>query len=169
MDPTRDHDMSNTTSNITQELYVWQKFNDTKSMRCVVNIYSMKSHHTFVVPYSSAKYEEYRCPKYDISCNLRVQACQCSCEHLWKIIKYNEAHTYLLALLSQDHPKLDTDVISSFIITMVTKNLRASIWKIIKRIHSIYGYMTKKAWKGKHRSIAIMFREWENSYSLLPR
>ena len=152
MDATRNHDMSNTTSSAIQKPYVGQKFNDMKSMQHAVKIYSVKSHYTLMLFYLSAKHDEYRCPEYGISCNWRVQACHLSCEHFWEITIYNGNDTCLLVLLSKDHQKLDTNVISSFIVTMVTKNPKVFIHQIIEKIHSIYGYTPsyKKAWKGKH-------------------
>ena len=67
--------------------------------------------------------------------------------------------------------KLDLDVISMFIVTMVIENAGVSIRQIIKRIHLIYGYTvsSKKAWKGKHLAITMAFEDWKNSYSLLLR
>ena len=171
MEAARDHDMYVMSSNTTQELYIGQRFKDTKSMRRAVKIYSVRAHHTFTVYYSCAKYEEYRCPEYNVSCNWRLRACLRARENVWEITKYNGPHTCLSASLSQDHPKLDSDVISSFIVTMVTENPGVSVRQIIERIHSICGYTIsyKKAWKGKHRAIAMAFGDWEKSYSLLPR
>ena len=63
MDVARDHDMTNTIANVTHEFYVGRQFNNTKCIRRVVKIYSVKAYHTFMVAYSNAKYEEYRCPE----------------------------------------------------------------------------------------------------------
>ena len=171
VDAAQDHDVMNMALNDTQELYIGQKFNDKRSMRRAMKIYSVRVHHTFRVHYTCAKYEEYRCPEFGVSCNWRIRVCHRPREDRWEVTKYNGAHACLSATLSQDHPKLDSDVISSFIVTMVTENPGVSIRQIIERIHSICGYTVtyRKAWKGKHMAIAMAFGDWENSYSLLPR
>ena len=66
-----------------------------------------------------------------------------------------------VTLIITNHSKLDTDVILSFIVTMVTKNLRVSIRKIIERIHFICGYIAfyKKALKDKYQVITLAFRD----------
>ena len=86
-------------------------------------------------------------------------------------MKYNGSHICLSASLSQDHSKMDADVISSFIVTMVTENQGVSVCQIIERIHSICGYTAsyKKALKDKYWAIALTFGDWEKSCSLLPR
>jgi len=74
-------------------------------------------------------------------------------------------------LLSQDYPKLDSDVIASNIVSMVSEKSDVSIAQIIKRMRSLFGYTVsyKKAWSAKQKAVARAFGNWENSYALLPR
>ena len=171
IDAARDHEVINKVLSDTPTLQIGQKFNDKRSMRRAVKIYSVRAHHTFRVYYTCAKYEEYRCTEFGVNCNWRVRVCHRPRDNTWEITKYNGPHTCLSASLSQDHPKLDSDVISSFIVTMVTENPSVSIRQVIERIHSICGYSVsyKKAWKGKQREIAMAFGDWETSYAMLPR
>ncbi|KAF7828664.1 serine/threonine-protein phosphatase 7 long form-like protein [Senna tora] len=73
--------------------------------------------------------------------------------------------------LSQDHPKLDSDVIASFIISMVTLEPDVSVASIIERMNTQFQFEVsyKKAWLAKHKAITRVFGNWESSYSKLPR
>ena len=133
-----DEDIDNRALNDTQELHIGQRFKDKKSLRRAVKIYSVRVHHTFKVEYSCAKYEEYRCPNYGNGCNWRARVCYRRREGHYEITKYNGPHSCLAATLCQDHPKLDADVISSFIVTMVTENPGVTVAQVIERIRLIF-------------------------------
>ncbi|XP_028753023.1 uncharacterized protein LOC114712639 [Neltuma alba] len=154
-----------------EELNVGKIFSNVQVLRRAVKLYSVRVHHTFKVYYSCKKYEEYRCVNYGDNCNWRVRACKKESKNYWQITKYGGPHVCLSTSLTQDHPKLDADVISSCIVAMVTDKPDVKVSQIIERMQSMFGYTVsyRKAWKAKQLAIAIAFGNWETSYSLLPR
>ncbi|XP_028806138.1 uncharacterized protein LOC114760991 [Neltuma alba] len=131
-----------------EELHIGKMFSNVRVLRRAVKLYSVRVHHTFKVYYSCNKYEEYRCINYGESCNWRVRACKKENRNFWQITKYGGPHTCLSTSLTQDHPKLDADVISSCIIAMVTDKPDVKVSQIIERMQSMFGYIVsyKKAW-----------------------
>ena len=131
MDASRDYEVMNVTIVSTQDLHVGLKFKERKSLRCAVKIYSIRQHHNFRVYYTCARYEEYRCTEYGVTCLWRARACHQPCKNSSEITNYHRPHICMSASLSQDYPKLDSNVISSFIMTMVSKNAGGSIRQVI--------------------------------------
>jgi len=87
---------------------------------------------------SDSRFEDWRCPHYGTSCNWRVHAYQNARSTHWKITKYFGPHTCVSSSLTQDHLKLDSDVIASHIVSMVTEKPDVFITQIIERMRSIF-------------------------------
>ncbi|KAF7844642.1 serine/threonine-protein phosphatase 7 long form-like protein [Senna tora] len=120
---------------------------------------------------TKAALRRHRCPKFGKECAWRLRATQKVNTYHWEITICPEKHKCVTMTLSQDHPKLDSDVIASFIISMVTLEPDVSVASIIERMNTQFQFEVsyKKAWLAKHKAITRVFGNWESSYSKLPR
>ena len=77
----------------------------------------------------------------------------------WEIQKYNGPHTCLSTSLSEDHPKLDTNVICSMIFPMVQADPMISIKVLQGSMEVRYGFKTsyRKVWLAKQKAIAKVY------------
>ena len=74
-------------------------------------------------------------------------------------------------MLSQDHTKLDSDMIAQFIEPMVRADPSLKVKNVIAEIQNRYGYLTtyRKAWVAKQKAIERVYGSWEGSYEELPK
>ncbi|KAF7802671.1 uncharacterized protein G2W53_041782 [Senna tora] len=153
------------------ELYEGMKFPTKAALRRHVKLYHIKNNCTFVVAKSGSNFEDWRCPKFGKECAWRLRATQKVNTYHWEITICPEKHKCVTMTLSQDHPKLDSDVIASFIISMVTLEPDVSVASIIERMNTQFNFEVsyKKTWLAKHKAITRVFGNWESSYSKLPR
>jgi hypothetical protein len=88
----------------------------------------------------------------------------------WEIGRL-ESHTCTSSALSQDHRKLDSNVICESIKSLVEKDPSVMVKVIIAHIREKFNFTTtyKKAWIGKNKAIEQIYGNWEKSYLELPR
>ncbi|KAF7839079.1 uncharacterized protein G2W53_007561 [Senna tora] len=153
------------------ELYEGMKFPTTAALRMHVKLYHIKKNCTFVVVKSGSNFEDWRCPKFGKECAWRLRATQKVNTYHWEITICPEKHKCFTMTLSQDHPKLDSDMIASFIISMVTLESDVYVASTIERMNTQFNFEVsyKKAWLAKHKAITTVFCNWESSYYKLPR
>ncbi|KAF7844445.1 uncharacterized protein G2W53_001350 [Senna tora] len=113
------------------ELYDGMKFSTKAALRKQVKLYSIKTNTTFVVVKSCSNYEDWRCPYFGKSCTWELRATQKVNTNHWEITIYPSKHTCVNTTLTQDHPKLDFDLIATCIVSMVTRELDVSVASII--------------------------------------
>ena len=79
-------------------------------------------------------------------------------------------HTCTTSLISQDHVRLDSSVITHNIVHLVKTNPGIKIKTLIVDMHQRFGYTIsyKKAWTTKQKALEMTFGSWEQSYSYLP-
>ncbi|KAH1233641.1 hypothetical protein GmHk_09G026041 [Glycine max] len=79
----------------------------------------------------------------------------------WKVTQWGGQHTCLNITMTQDHEKLDSDLIATCVVGMIRED------PSIKRINSEFAYKVsyKKAWFAKQKAIAIEYGDWEESYA----
>ncbi|KAF7836024.1 uncharacterized protein G2W53_010883 [Senna tora] len=113
------------------ELYEGMKFLTKASLRKQVKLYSIKTNTSFVVVKSCSNYKDWRCPYFEKSCAWRLRATQKVNTNHWEIIIYPGKHTCVNTTLTQDHPKLDSDLIASCIVSIVTREPDVSVWLLL--------------------------------------
>ncbi|KAF7801958.1 uncharacterized protein G2W53_041069 [Senna tora] len=138
-----------------EEFYEGMKFPTKAALRRHVKLYHIKNNCTFVVAKSGSNFEDWRCPKSGKECAWRLRATQKVNTYHWEITICPEKYKCVTMTLSQDHPKLDYDMIASFIISMVTLEPDISVASIIERINTQFNFEVshKKAWLAKHKAI----------------
>nr|KYP39829.1 hypothetical protein KK1_038845 [Cajanus cajan] len=79
-------------------------------------------------------------------------------------------HTCVSSLISQDHNKLGSQMISQIIREIIEANPSTPISIIIAHIKLTMGYTIsyKKGWLAKQHAIENIFGNWEESYNKLP-
>ncbi|KAH1205813.1 hypothetical protein GmHk_16G046427 [Glycine max] len=142
------------TFNVGQELYVGMEFDSKDAVKNAVKQYVMKVHQSFkVVESKTNKYvvcclnKNAECP-----CPFYMRVILCKKTDTWKVPQWGGPHTCLNMTMTQDHEKLDSDLI----VTCV-------------RINSefVYKVSYKKAWLAKQKTIAIEYDDWDESYAKL--
>ncbi|KAH1229454.1 hypothetical protein GmHk_10G029191 [Glycine max] len=141
-----------TTFNVGQELYVGMDFDSKDAVKNALKQYVMKVHQTFkVVETKSHKYivccpnntEESPCPFY-------MRAILSKKTDAWKVTQWGGPHTCLNMTMTQDHEKLDSNLIATC---------------VVERINSEFSYKVsyRKAWMAKQKAIAIEYGDCEES------
>ncbi|KAF7827281.1 hypothetical protein G2W53_018445 [Senna tora] len=76
---------------------------------------------------------------------------------MWLITKYDGNHSCATPSVSQDHSKLDSDIIAGLIIGMVEQSADFSMSQIIQRVKDEYQFtvLYRKAWLGKQKALAM--------------
>ncbi|KAF7810963.1 uncharacterized protein G2W53_031939 [Senna tora] len=157
------------TESVGVELAEGALFPTKEDLRHAVKMYSIRMHRQFRVNKTSARYIDYRCINYPTTCGWRVRACKR--QMYWEITRYGGAHACVNPALTQDHNKLDSDLIAHLIVNLVTEAPHTPVKSIRTMMNSEFGYNIsyKKAWRAKHKAIALAFGNWESSYAMLPR
>ncbi|KAL5184035.1 hypothetical protein HKD37_17G047807 [Glycine soja] len=108
----------------------------------------------------------------------------------WKVTQWSGPHTCLNMIMTQDHEKLDSDLIATCVVgtyfmfilcsffvnchlnfvmlltCMIREDPSIKISLIQERINSEFAYKVsyKKAWLAKQKAIAIEYGDWDESY-----
>ncbi|KAF7813288.1 uncharacterized protein G2W53_034264 [Senna tora] len=143
-------------------------FPTKEALRHAAKIYSIRMHRDYQIIKTSKRYVDYRCTKYP-SCRWKIRACKR--KMFWEITRYGGPHSCVNLALTQDHRKLKSDIIASFIVNLVSCYPNTPVKAIITAINNEFGYNVsyKKALRGKHKAIAMAFGNWDSSYAMLPR
>ncbi|KAL5173018.1 hypothetical protein HKD37_16G045647 [Glycine soja] len=133
--------------------------------------YVMKVHQSFkVVESKSNKYvvcclnKNAECP-----CPFYMRAILSKKTDTWKVTQWGGPYTCLNMTMTQDHEKLDSDLIVTCVVGMVREDPSIKISLIQERINSEFAYKVsyKKAWLAKQKAIAIEYGDWDESYAKL--
>ncbi|KAH1198742.1 hypothetical protein GmHk_18G052257 [Glycine max] len=147
--------------NVGQELYVGMDFDSKDVVKNTLKQYVMKVHQSFkVVESQSNKY---------VGCCLNKSA-ECSCPFYMRVIlskktdsgkvtQWGGPHTCLNMTMTQDHEKLDSDLIATCVVGMIREDPSIKVSLIQERINSEFAYKVsyKKAWLAKQNVIAIEY------------
>ncbi|XP_050897911.1 uncharacterized protein LOC127104800 [Lathyrus oleraceus] len=73
--------------------------------------------------------------------------------------------------MSQDHRKLDSNLICNSIKSLINSDASLKVKHIIAHIRETFNYTIsyKKAWISKNKAIAAIYGNWETSYNNLPQ
>ncbi|KAL5137277.1 hypothetical protein HKD37_10G027669 [Glycine soja] len=134
--------------NVSQELYVGMDFDSKDAFKNAVKQYVMKMHQSFKVVES--KWDKKK-------------------TYSWKVTQWGGPHTCLNMTMTQDHEKLDSNLIVTCIVGMIREDPSIKVSLIQERINSEFAYKVsyKKAWLAKQKVIAIEYGDWEDSYAKL--
>ncbi|KAH1242204.1 hypothetical protein GmHk_07G019588 [Glycine max] len=148
--------------NVGQELYVGMNFDTKDAVKNALKQYVMKVHQTFKVVETKTKNAECPCPFY-------MRAILFKKTDSWKVTQWDGSHTCLNMTMTQDHEKLDSNLIVTCVVDMIREDPSIKISLIQERINSefVYKVSYKKAWLAKQKAIALEYGDWEESYAKL--
>ena len=107
-----------TTFNVGQELYVGMDFDNKDAVKNALKQYVMKVHQSFkVVEAKSHKYIVC-CPNNSAEspCPIYMRAILSKKTDAWKVTQWGGPHTCLNMSMTQDHKKLDSDLIVTCVV-----------------------------------------------------
>nr|KYP35429.1 hypothetical protein KK1_043531 [Cajanus cajan] len=159
------------TWSIGQDLYVGLEFENKDAVKNAVKQNAMRMHQSFYVVESKKTKWVVKCPNAHDGCGWYMRAIESKRSDKWKVTQWGGRHTCLNMSLSQDHAKLDSELIATFIQGMVNQDPSIKISLIQERITSQTGFKIsyRKAWMAKQKAIVNVFGDWEESYAYLPR
>ena len=97
------------------ELYVGMEFNDKKAVIRAIKNYIISKLVDCNVYKSESRTFYCKCKYYSLGCNWLVMVSLKKKKGIWEIRKYNSLHTCTAMMISQDHTKLDADMIAQLI------------------------------------------------------
>ncbi|KAH1193327.1 hypothetical protein GmHk_19G054396 [Glycine max] len=157
--------------NVGQELYVGMEFDSKDAVKNALKQYVMKVHQSFKVVES--KWDKYVVcclnKNADCPCPFYMRAILSKKTNSWKVTQWGGPHTCLNMTMTQDHEKLDSDLIATCIVGMLREDPSIKISLIQERINSQFAYKVsyKKARLVKQKAIAIEYGDWDESYAKL--
>ena len=104
-----------------------------------------------------------KCKHFGSGCHWLIRVSFRKNQDIWEVRKYNGPHTCTSAMLSQDHTKLDSNMIAQYIEPMVRADPSLKVKNVIAKIQNRYGYLTTypKIWMAKQRAIERVCDNWE--------
>ncbi|KAL5165739.1 hypothetical protein HKD37_18G050814 [Glycine soja] len=145
------------TFNIDQELYVGMEFDSKDAVKNAVKQYVMKVHQSFKVVESKSN-------KYVVCCLNKSAECPCPFYmrailskkiDTWKVTQWGGPHTCLNMTITQDHEKLDSDLIATCVVEAV------KYCKPIIQVDGTHLY-------GKYRGTLLMATSQDGNGGVLP-
>ncbi|KAL4272061.1 hypothetical protein GQ457_13G009580 [Hibiscus cannabinus] len=87
-----------------------------------------------------------------------------------KYVLYNEPHTCFAVGHRQDHPNLDSTIISQTVQPIVQASPKVTVSALMGHVRSVYHYEPeyKKTWRGKDKAIRKLHGDWDASYNDIP-
>ncbi|XP_015965315.1 uncharacterized protein LOC107489046 [Arachis duranensis] len=111
-----------------------------------------------------------KCTQYGSGCDWLIKVSMISRKYCWVIRRYNGSHTCTRVTISQDHSKLDSNIIAETIKSLVEADPLLKVKSVISEVQSKFNYTVsyRKAWLAKQKSVKKIFGAWEASYKALP-
>ncbi|KAL4379622.1 hypothetical protein GQ457_02G020310 [Hibiscus cannabinus] len=91
-------------------------------------------------------------------------------QNAWELSVYNRPHTCCAVGHRQDHPNLDSTIISLTVQPIVQASPKVTVAALIGHVRSVFHYEPeyKKTWRGKDKAIRKLHGDWDASYNDLP-
>ncbi|CAJ2627913.1 unnamed protein product [Trifolium pratense] len=104
-------------------------------------------------------------------CQFSLRASYSKVNKYWKIVRISNTHTCVSSALTQDHKKLDSNMICDNILSFVEDNVTIEVKALVAHIRDLFNYTIsyKKAWIAKNKAIVKIYGDWEDSYNDLPQ
>ncbi|XP_016185960.1 uncharacterized protein LOC107627649 [Arachis ipaensis] len=112
-----------------------------------------------------------KCKEFGNRCTWLIRISLRQHRGIWEVKRYNGPHTCLAMSISSDHRSLDYHVISTFILQMVRADAAVCIKVLLNAIEAHFGFRPtyRRVWLAKKKSVAQIYRDWDDSYNELPR
>ncbi|KAH1242069.1 hypothetical protein GmHk_07G019485 [Glycine max] len=110
--------------NMGQELYVGMEFDTKSAVKNALQQYVMKVHQSFKVVKSKSQKYVVCCGNRsdDIPCPFYMRAILSKKNYTWKVTQWGGPHNCLNMSITQDHDKLDSDLIATCVLGMIKED-----------------------------------------------
>ena len=141
------------------ESHIGMQFNDQETIIRVVKNYNISRSVDYKVHELEPMTFYCTCKHYDSECQWLVRVSFKKDKDFWEIKKYNSPHTCPLLMLSWDHTKLDSNMISKCIEALVRASPSFKVKNVIAKIQNWYGHTTtyQKAQMTKQKAIERVY------------
>lgn len=149
---------------------IWKNllFPTMEDMKVWLQEYSVRHHRPFIVQHSDVnKRYTVRCER---RCGWKVWGRKRR-DNQWKIANVKQPHTCGTAQVFGEHLQATANFIARRIMTVVSVDPDVSVATLIEVICGFIKYRVKygKAWRAKQRAMQLLWGDWKEAYSLLPR
>ncbi|XP_057756403.1 uncharacterized protein LOC130975662 [Arachis stenosperma] len=153
-----------------REFRIGMEYSSRKSVVAAIRSFTISRGVDYDVYESEPQTFYTKCKMYGHGCDWLIRASLIRRKGCWEIRRYNGRHTCTIRTISQDHSKLDSDIVTEAIRPLVEMDLSIKVKSIIAEVQSRFNYIIsyRKAWLAKQKSVANVFGDWEESYQALP-
>jgi hypothetical protein len=143
-------------------------FSNKAKVKYATKIYSIDRNQRYKVYESNLTQWAINCTN---ACSWKLRACQRKKHGFWKITKYNGPHTCTNIDVSKDGKMLDSNLIEREIHNLVVVDHGVKIVTLDAKIFKQYNVKVSyyKLWDAKQKAIARIYRDWVQSYEILPK
>ncbi|XP_016200161.1 uncharacterized protein LOC107641170 [Arachis ipaensis] len=154
---------------LDSEFVVGMEFSSRETVIAAIKDYTIRRGVDYRVCESEPTTFYAKCVQYGTSCDWLIRASLIKRKFCWVVRRYNGSHTCTRTRISQDHAKLNSDMIAEVIKPLVEADPSLKVKSIIAEVQSKFNYTTsyRKAWLAKQKAIANLFGGWEASYEAL--
>ncbi|KAK5784788.1 hypothetical protein PVK06_039322 [Gossypium arboreum] len=152
-----------------EELFVGQRFESKEECVFAIKRYSMNISVDYKVAVSKPTLYIGECWKSVEGCNWRVRAAFIQNSQMWKICKFFGPHTCTSTRMADDHRKLDSKTICTYIMPMVKDMPTIKVSVLIAEMQAQFQYRVsyRKAWITKQMVIEQLYEDFDASYNEL--
>ncbi|RYR39143.1 hypothetical protein Ahy_A09g044601 [Arachis hypogaea] len=122
------------------EFTVRMKFNSRETVIKAVKDYTIRRGVDYWVHESELMTFYAKCTQYDAGCDWLIRVSKMSKKYCWKIRRYTGSHTCTRATISQDHSKLDSNIIAKEIKPLVEIDPSIKVKSVIAEVQSKFNY-----------------------------
>ncbi|XP_015939634.1 uncharacterized protein LOC107465153 [Arachis duranensis] len=152
------------------EFVIGMEFSSRETVIAAIKDYTIRRGVDYRVCESEPTTFYAKCVHYGTNCDWLIRASLIKRKFCWVIRRYNGSHTCSRTIISQDHAKINSDMIAEVIKPLVEVDPSLKVKSVIAEVQSKFNYMIsyRKAWLAKQKAIANIFGGWEASYEALP-
>ncbi|PPR85181.1 hypothetical protein GOBAR_AA35506 [Gossypium barbadense] len=152
-----------------EELLVGQRFESKEECVFAIKRYSMNISVDYKVAVSKPTLYIGECWKSVEGCNWRVRAAFIQKSQMWEIRKFVGPHTCTSIRMTEDHGKLDSKTICTFIMPMVKDMPTIKVSVLIAEMQARFQYRVsyRKAWIAKQMAMEQLYGDFDASYNEL--
>ncbi|KAL4284779.1 hypothetical protein GQ457_16G007700 [Hibiscus cannabinus] len=154
------------------ELWIGMQFESIDQAKTAIKLYNIrKSVHSKVTYSNSEKYVCECTQKISQGCKWKVRVSKKKRkQNAWELSVYNGPHTCCAVGHRQDHPNLDSTIISLTVQPIVQASPKVTVAALMGHVRSVFHYEPeyKKTWRGKDKAIRKLHGDWDASYNDLP-
>ncbi|KAL4351177.1 hypothetical protein GQ457_06G016920 [Hibiscus cannabinus] len=151
------------------ELWIGMQFETIDEAKTAIKLYNIRKYvHSKVTRSTSEKYVCECTEKKTQGCNWKVRVSKKKRkQNVWELSVYNGPHTCCAVGHRQDHPNLDSTIISQTVQPIVQASPKVTVSALMCHVRPVYHYEPeyKKTWRGKDKAIRKLHGDWDASYN----